>query len=138
MKRNLLLAYQLLAGLSDASTGLLLLLAPLLTLHLMGLHAEPLTLVYLSYIGAFVLSTGLACLYGALLVQNRSNTVLPKLETVWILTSITRACVALFVISSIATHRLETGWITVAVSDGVLALFQLIGLTKGWLRDVLA
>jgi hypothetical protein len=138
MKRNLLLAYQLLAGLSDASTGLLLLFAPLLTLHLMGLHAEPLTLVYLSYIGAFVLSTGLACLYGARLVQRRSAAVLPKLETVWILTSITRACVALFVISSVATHRLESGWITVAASDGVLALFQLIGLAKGWLRDVLA
>jgi hypothetical protein len=138
MKRNLLLAYQLLAGLSDASTGLLLLFAPLLTLHLMGLHAEPLTFVYLSYIGAFVLSTGLACLYGALLIQRRSMAVVAKLETVWLLTAITRACVAIFVVSSVVTHSLETGWITVGVSDGVLALFQLIGLAKGWLRDVLA
>jgi hypothetical protein len=138
MKRTFLLAYQLLAGLSDASTGLLLLFAPALTLHLMRLHAEPLTLVYLSYIGAFVLSTGIACLYGALVLQRRSAAVLPRLETVWVLTTITRACVALFVLSSVLNHSLETGWITVAASDGVLALFQLIGLAKGWLRDVLA
>jgi hypothetical protein len=139
MKRSLLLTYQLLTGLSDTSTGLLLLFAPALTLRLMGLHvAEPNTLVFLSYVGAFVLSIGLACLYGALLLQRRSSALVARLETVWLLTAITRSAVALFVITSVLNHHLESGWITVALSDGVLALFQAIGLLKGWLRDVLA
>ena len=137
MKRNLLLAYQLLTGLSDAGTGLALLFAPALTLRLMGLHAEPLDLTLLSYIGAFVLSTGLACLYGATLLRSGTFAVptsIAKLETVWLLTAITRTLVALFVIAHVLNHSLEPGWITVALTDGLFALLQLFGLAKGWLR----
>jgi hypothetical protein len=59
------LAYQTLIGLSDTLTGALLIVAPEFTLRLMGLHAPSDALAYLSFIGAFVLSVGLACLYGA-------------------------------------------------------------------------
>jgi hypothetical protein len=65
VKLRLLLAYQLLTGLSDGSTGLLLLFAPALTLHLMRLHVAADALPFLSYIGAFVLSVGIACIYGS-------------------------------------------------------------------------
>ena len=140
-RRPLLLLYQLLLGASDTSTGLLLLFAPALTLRLMKLQPPPAdALPYLSYIGAFVLSTGLACLYGALLATRPHSA--PKLEAVWLLTAITRAAVALFVFTSIFNGTLASGWLTVALSDGAFALIQLTGLaqgwlTQGWLRDVL-
>jgi len=133
MRHRLLLAYQLLTGLSDTSTGILLLAAPALTLHLMRLEAPAAALPYLSYIGAFVLSTGLACFYGALLITSHRFT--EKLEVVWLLTAITRATVALFVLTKVATGALPAGWITVALSDGALAVLQLIGLSRGWLSD---
>ena len=132
-KRRLLFAYQILAGMSDTATGLLLIAAPAMTLHLMHLRAATDTLPYLAYIGAFVLSVGLACLYGALLTTRPRFTA--KLEVVWLLTAITRGVVALFVITKVATGALEAGWITVAISDGSLALLQLIGLSRGWLTD---
>jgi hypothetical protein len=133
MKHRLLLSYQLLTGASDTSTGILLLAAPAFTLHLMRLEAPAAALPYLSYIGAFVLSVGLACFYGALLTTRHHFTA--KLETVWLLTAITRAIVALFVLAKVATGALPAGWITVALSDGALALLQFIGLTRGWLSD---
>ena len=140
-RRHIVLLYQLLIGASDTATGLLLLAAPALTLHLM--HLDPpdaATLPYLSYIGAFVLSTGLACFYGAFLTTRPLYA--PKLEVVWLLTAITRALVALLVVYQVSTGSLETGWLTVAISDGILALIQFTGLaqgwlTRGWLRDVL-
>jgi hypothetical protein len=134
MKLRLLLSYQLLTGLSDGSTGLLLLIAPALTLHLMRLHVAADALPFLSYIGSFVLSVGIACIYGASLVGRREGTA--KLEVVWLLTAITRGLVAAFVATQILAGRLETGWMTVALSDGSLALLQAFGLTKGWLSDV--
>lgn len=136
MKRRLLLAYQILTGFSDTSTGLLLVFAPVLTLRLMELHAAPAALPFLSYMGAFVLSVGVACFYGAILACRR--VMAEKLEVVWLLTGITRILVAAFVLVSIFTKALETGWITVAVTDGAIALFQFYGLTRGWLQRVQA
>lgn len=136
MKRRLLFIYQLIIGLSDTSTGILLIAAPALTLHLMRLHVSANTLPFLSYIGAFVLSVGIACLYGALLTTRSVFT--QKLEVVWLLTAITRGLVAIFVTWSILSGTLEAGWITVAISDGAYALLQGIGLAKGWLADATA
>jgi hypothetical protein len=129
--RHILFTYQLLIGASDTGTGILLLAAPALTLHLMRLHPAPDALPYLSYIGAFVLSTGLACLYGAWLTTRPHFAA--KLEVVWLLTAITRASVAAFVFARILTSGLEPGWLTVALSDGAVALIQLTGLARGWL-----
>ncbi len=129
--RQLLFLYQLLLTASDTSTGILLLLAPALTLRLMSLHAPTDALPYLSYIGAFVLSVGMACLYGAWLTTRPIFTA--KLEVVWLLTAISRGSVSLFVFVAILHHTLEAGWLMVALSDGAFAIFQLIGLTRGWL-----
>ncbi len=133
MKR-LLLSYQLLTGASDTGTGLLLIVAPALTLRLMKLHVDPAALPLLSYIGVFVLSVGIACFYGALLA--RKPVFAARLQTVWLLTAITRGLVAVFVVCQIASGKLEAGWITVALTDGAFAVLQSIGLLRGWLRDV--
>lgn len=140
--RNLLFAYQLLLGASDTATGVLLLAAPAFTLRLMRLHAaDPAALPFVSYIGAFVLSVGIACFYGAWLTT--LHRFAAKLEAVWLLTAITRASVALFVLTAVFTGALDPGWITVALSDGIFALIQFTGLargwlTRGWLRDALS
>ncbi|MGA7158153.1 MAG: hypothetical protein WBY53_14970 [Acidobacteriaceae bacterium] len=137
--RQLLFLYQILLTLSDTTTGLLLLIVPAFTLRLMHLHPPPLNdpaLPYLSYIGAFVLSTGLACLYGAWITT--APTFTPKLEVVWLLTALTRGCVSLFVFTAVFSNKLETGWLTVAISDGLFAALQLIGLTRNWLDMIQA
>jgi drug/metabolite transporter (DMT)-like permease len=135
MKRRLLLGYQIFIGLSDASTGVLLIVAPETTLHMMRLHASQDVLPYLSYVGVFVLSVGIACLYGGGLLAVRPVLV-QKLEAVWLLTAITRGLVAIFVVAKIFSGLLEPGWITVALTDGAIALLQAIGLTRGWLSNV--
>jgi hypothetical protein len=134
MNRPILIGYQMLTGLSDTLTGALLVVAPLVTLELMGLHAPANALPFLSFIGSFVLSVGLACLYGAFVIMRRKSPC--KLEVVWLLTAITRASVAIFVVSQIAAHTLESGWISVAISDGACVLFQAVGLRKGWVAHV--
>jgi hypothetical protein len=134
MSRPILLAYQVLIGASDALTGALLIVAPELTLRLMGVHVPADALVYLQYIGAFVLSVGLACLYGALamLCGGKPGT----LQTVWLLTAFTRASVAVFVVTQVLGQVLEPAWLTVAATDGACVLIQAIGLRKGWLDHV--
>ena len=134
MKRSYLFVYQILTGLSDTSTGLLLLFAPELALRLMRVFVPTDALPYLSYIGAFVLSVGLACLYGAMLT--RRILFAQKLEVVWLLTTITRGCVALFVVGKILSGGLAPGWLVVAVTDGLFAAIQAFGLWKGWFSDV--
>jgi hypothetical protein len=133
MSRRLIVIYQLVAGLSDTVTGALLLFVPGLTLHLMHVSAGAAALPFLSYIGAFVLSVGIAYLYGISLAMHAGSRA--KLEVVWLLTALTRGLVALFVTSSIVRGSLETGWIDVALWDGLLALVQVTGLFQGWLRN---
>lgn len=133
MKRRILLVYQLLTGLSDSLTGVLLIFAPAFALRLMSLQVSTAALPFLSYIGAFVLSVGIACFYGALLIRRADFA--PELEVVWLLTTITRGLVAVFVIGKVVSGTFEAGWMTVAITDGVLALLQTIGLFKGWLAD---
>jgi len=136
MSRRLLVGYQLLTGLPDALTGALLIFNPALTLRLMRLQASQDALPFLSFIGAFVLSVGIACLYGAILSTRPASA--PKLEVVWLLTAITRGLVAMFVVAEILSGSLESGWVTVAISDGIFALVQGIGLAKGWINDARA
>ena len=131
MNRPMLICYQLLIGLSDTLTGALLMIEPEFTLRLMHLHPPGDAMPYLSFIGAFVLSVGLACLYGANVTIRRGSPC--KLEVIWLLTAITRASVAILVTTQILTHALEAGWLTVAITDGLCVLIQAIGLRKGWL-----
>ncbi len=134
MSRRILIGYQLLIGLSDTATGALLIVAPALTLRLMGLHAPSDALPFLSFIGAFVFSVGLACLYGAFLM--RCDTEKARLEMVWLLTAFSRAAVAVFVFQQVISGALEAGWLTVALSDGTMVVIQAIGLRRGWLANV--
>ena len=131
MSRPILVVYQLLIGLSDTVTGALLMIAPELTLRLMHLQAPSDALIYVSFIGAFVFSVGLACLYGALLAYKGNRRT--KLEVVWLLTAFARASVASFVIAQVLSSMLEAGWLTVAATDGACVLIQAIGLRQGWL-----
>ncbi len=133
MNRSLLLAYQLLTGLSDTVTGILLCVAPALTLRMMGVHAPVDGLPYVGYIGAFVLSIGLACLYGARIVRLPSCT--DRLETVWLLTALSRGAVALYLLPEISIGSLERAWMGVVLFDGTCALIQAVGLRRGWLRN---
>jgi hypothetical protein len=132
MKRPVLFSYQMLTGFSDSSTGVLLIAAPEFTLRLMGLHVPADALPFLSFVGAFVLSVGLCCLYGGYLAY--CGACAGKLEIVWMLTAIIRSSVAAFVVMQILFGALEAGWLTVAVFDASCALVQAIGLRKGWLR----
>ena len=134
MNRPILLSYQLLTGFSDTSTGALLMVAPVFTIRLMHLHTPADALPFLSFIGAFVLSVGLSCLYGAFLIARGACT--PRLEIVWLLTAFTRSGVAIFVVTQILTCTLEVGWLTVAISDGACVVIQGIGLRRGWLANV--
>ena len=88
MSRPILIGYQLLIGFSDAMTGALLIIAPVFALGLMRLRAPADALPFVSFIGAFVLSVGLACLYGAFVIARRGSPC--KLQVVWLLTAITR------------------------------------------------
>jgi hypothetical protein len=128
-----MLGYQLLTGLSDTSTGALLIVAPALTLDLMRLHVPADAQPFLSVIGAFVFSVGLACLYGALVMARKWSPC--RLEMIWLLTALTRASVAIFVVGQIWAQTMEAGWLTVAISDGACVVIQAVGLRKGWLRN---
>jgi hypothetical protein len=134
MNRPILIGYQLLIGLSDTMTGALLMTAPAFTLGMMRLHTPDNALVYLSFIGAFVLSVGLSCLYGARLMILRGSRC--RLEDVWLLTAMIRASVAIFVITQILTHALGAGWLTVAITDGACVLIQTVGFRRDWLAHV--
>jgi len=135
MKRRILLGYQLLTGLSDGATGILLIVAPSFTLNLMGIQVPSQSLPFVSFTGVFVLSVGLACLYGAHLVRGRIDVA--RLEVVWLLTAVSRGLVALFVASRILSGALAPAWVSVAVSDGSFALVQMLGLYQGWLTDAI-
>jgi hypothetical protein len=131
VNRPIIIGYQVLIGLSDTTTGALLIIAPEFALRLMRLHVPGDALPFLSFIGAFVFSVGLACFYGVFVIARRGSPC--KVEVVWLLTAITRASVAIFVATQILAHTLEAGWLTVAISDGACVLIQAIGLRKGWL-----
>ena len=130
MNRSLLLAYQLLTGISDTCTGALLIVAPGLTLALMRVDAPAGQLVFISYIGAFVFAVGLCCLYGARLILR--GDIRRQLGTVWLLTALMRASVAVFVTVQVLGSMLPAGWIAVAAFDGACVLIQAAGLRKGW------
>jgi hypothetical protein len=132
MKRSLLLAYQWITGLFDTLTGALLCVAPEFTLRLMGVHGSSDIAPYLAYIGAFVFSVGLACLYGVVLFRYES---FDRLEVVWLLTAISRSAVAIYVLKAILAGTLETGWISVAAFYTLCVGVQAIGLRHRWLAQ---
>lgn len=125
-------AYQWLAGLCDTSTGALLVFAPAWTLRLMGLHQLPSPIEFVSFVGVFVLSVGLAYLYAARWPMNFHFA--PRWQTVWFLTALSRSLVAMFLTWQIIAGKIEAAWLTVALTDGALAIVQWAGLHLGWLE----
>lgn len=126
MKR-LALFWSLAVGAMDALTGLLLILSPALVLRLLGITEPPAeTLVFLSWIGAFVAATGLS--YGL------SWRGVSAAETVWAFTAMIRLSVAAFLTVKIASDSLPAGWAMVAAADAAVATVQMVGLKAGWWR----
>ncbi len=132
MSRRILSLYQLAAGLSDTSTGVLLLVAPAWTLHLMGITLAPTPIAFASFVGVFVLSVGLSYLL-VLAAYPPAATTEVTWRTQWQLTALIRGLVALFLVAEIASGHMESRWLVVAASDAALALIQLFGLARGWL-----
>lgn len=130
MKKRLLLGYQLVAGGSDAATGAALLVAPRLTLGWMGLTVAPEPIVFLQYIGVFVLAVGLSYWLVAFSSQPMAAT---RWRTQWEITALVRTLVAAFVLVELARHALEPRWISVVLTDGLYAGLQWTGLRLGWL-----
>jgi hypothetical protein len=134
MKDSFLFAYQLITGVSDTSTGALLIAAPVFTVRMMGLSVPHEAAPFLSFVGAFVFAVGLSCFYGALLVYRIG--CVPRLEAVWLLTAIIRSSVAIFVLAAVLGGTLAPGWLSIAIFDGICALIQARGLRRGWLTHV--
>ena len=138
MSKRLLNLYQLLAGLCDTSTGLLLIFGPAWTLRLMGISAPPIPLAFASFVGAFVLSVGLSYLLvlgRAPLSGLRFASSAAAWQSQWQLTAVVRTAVALVLVANITFGKMEVRWITVAVTDALLAGIQWFGLFRGWFND---
>src|SRR5487761_2610012 len=94
--RRAILLFQLLAGLSDTSTGLMLIFAPEWTLRLMGVTQIPAPHVSIAYTGVFVFSVGFSYLW-ALSFWARNQKHLGEWKAQWSLTAFIRSFVAIFV-----------------------------------------
>jgi len=126
-----LAVFCLLAGLGDALTGLLLLIAPAFTLALMGIATAPSTssteLTYLRFVGVFVGSVGLSYLYPFFLSPAGR---LHRWRVVLEVTALVRLAVGLFLTASLMVGDLPLGWISVPCTDFTLAVVQLLILRR--------
>lgn len=128
-KSNFLKFWSAAVGSMDALTGILLIFFPVLVLKM--LKIEPPSqdaLVFLSWIGVFVMSVGLS--YGLALGKRG------RAEAVWVFTSMVRLLVAVFLTIRILDGSLQRAWALVALSDAVVALIQIAILRAGWWREV--
>ena len=129
-KTRFLKIWSVMVGAMDALTGLLLILAPGVVLRLLEIEAPSHdAMVFLSWIGVFVMAVGLS--YGFALGRHRGHG-----ETVWMFTSLARSLVALFLIIHITMGNMAPAWAVVAAGDGLVALVQMVILRKGWWREV--
>ncbi|MDP3850578.1 MAG: hypothetical protein Q8Q59_08750 [Luteolibacter sp.] len=128
-KTNILKLWSAAVGSMDAVTGLLLVFSPLLALRLLGISAPSgEAVVFLSWIGVFVLAVGLS--YGFAMGRRSRG------ETVWMFTSMARLLVAAFLTFRILDGSLAKAWMVVAVSDASVAVVQLLILRAGWWEEV--
>jgi hypothetical protein len=116
-------------GSMDALTGMLLVFFPALVLRMLGIAApSPDALVFLSWIGVFVMAVGLS--YGLALGGRQ------RAEAVWMFTGLVRILVAVFLCIKVLTGMMAPAWLLVAFSDGVVAVVQFAILRAGWWREV--
>jgi hypothetical protein len=130
MKRtDFLKLWSIAVGGMDASTGLLLVFFPASVLAMLGIDQPSAdALVFLSWIGVFVMAVGLS--YGLALGKRRSRG-----ETVWMVTSLVRILVAVFLTFQIIGESMAMAWMLVAVADCVVALVQIAVLRAGWWKE---
>ncbi len=128
-KTRFLKFWSVAVGSMDALTGMLLIFMPELVLRLLRIEAPPPdAMVYLKWIGVFVMAVGLS--YGLALGKHRGAG-----EAVWMFTSMVRILVAVFLTIQITADVMAPAWVVVALSDGVVALVQMAILRKGWWRE---
>ena len=128
-KPKILKAWSALVGAMDAVTGLLLVVSPATVLKLLGIAPpSPESLVFLSWIGVFVMAVGLS--YGLALGRRGRG------EAVWIFTALVRSLVAAFLTFRILDGSLPKAWFVVAFADAAVALVQGVVLRSGWWREV--
>lgn len=123
----------LLAGGGDALTGLLLIAAPVLVLHFLGLNRPAGNLAFVRFVGVFVGCVGLAYLYPWLLFdgERRKQRIISSLE----ITAGVRLAVALFLGVAVASSQLDLPWVLVGTYDALLASTQIGLLVFGVFRD---
>ena len=131
MRHALFLKYwSLTVGAMDAVTGLALIIAPAAVLELLQVQPfSPDALVFVSWIGVFVLAVGLS--YGLALLPRRSRG-----ETVWAFTALVRSLVAVFLTAQILDQSLPMAWAAVGLTDFLVAMVQIAVLHAGWWKDV--
>lgn len=128
-RTTFLRAWSVMVGSMDAVTGLLLIFAPALVLRMLDITSpSPDGLVFLSWVGVFVLSVGMS--YGLALGGRVEG------QTVWLITSLVRLLVAIFVVVNVLSHRLQAEWLVVAFSDALVGVVQLVILKVGWWKEV--
>ena len=132
MSARLFQLYQLATGACDAVTGLLLLVAPALTMRLMQIHDPPSDLVFISFIGAFV--GGVGCIYLLTARVPATSEDLAAAEAMWRATGLIRLFVGVFVAVAFLRRQLEPAWLTVSAVDLALAAFQFWGVKTRLLR----
>jgi len=120
--------YSLLAGLGDAVTGLLLMIAPAFTLCLMGIKNIPQQMVFISFTGAFVFGVGFSYLLGLFSLMRRSSWTL--LHASWQFTAWIRLVIFTFTSMQILNGNLDPRWVSVPITDLACAVFQLFWLAS--------
>lgn len=118
--------FQWAVGACDASTGVLLVFAPVWTLHLMGMKNIPNPADIISFVGIFVMAVGVSYF-----LVNREDVSGWKMQ--WKVTSLVRLSVACFLTWKILGANWEMLWATVLLTDLVIAGIQIFGLKNGWL-----
>lgn len=130
MKRVKFLRFWSIAvGSMDALTGLLLIIAPEAVLRLLDTPPPAQdALVFVSWIGVFVMAVGLS--YGLALGKRGAG------EATWGFTSLVRILVAVFLTVKILNESMAHAWAPVALADGVVAIVQIVILRAGWWKEV--
>jgi hypothetical protein len=123
----------LIAGGGDAATGFLLVAAPGLVLHLLGIDRPDGDLVFLRFAGVFVGCVGLAYLYPWLWRDGARRNA--RLTTAIEITTGIRLAVALFLTCAVVSGALEPAWLTVGIYDMAIAILQLVLRARGAFAD---
>jgi hypothetical protein len=133
-RNKLVLAFSLLAGCMDATTGVLLVAAPARTLALFGatLPGGEGAGVLMRWIGVFVAGVGVSYLWA--IASSDAAVRAWRLPGVWGATTVIRTGIALFTVAAVATRALDPVWLVVGATDAALAVAQAAALRAGWLQ----